>query len=117
MSHSRKKTPSSYMETRRRGHEKNPGREMPPQFTQTPFAGIPSFSGDRASRPREGTFPRPALAAAFFGRGHLELLCGAAVARSRGAGAPWGIYWYIPKPKMFRVSNATSLLIILQRFK
>ena len=34
---------------------------MPPEIIETPpFAGIPSFPGDRACRPREDAFARPA---------------------------------------------------------
>ena len=51
------------MENQERGHEKKvPGTEMPPENMETRlYTGIPSFAGDRASRPREGTFPRSPL--------------------------------------------------------
>ena len=69
---------------------------MPPEIMETPpFPRIPSFPGDRASRPREGTFPRPPLAefdggAPSFAGGQLGQLCGAGVARSCGRGGSGG---------------------------
>ena len=63
MFHPRKKTPSIQMKTQKRGLKKNPGREMPLKMMEAPpFGGVPSFSLDRASRPRECTLPRPSLA-------------------------------------------------------
>ena len=59
----REKTPSIQLETRKRDTENNPGREMPPENMETPLLPeIPSFPRDGASRPRDGTVPRPPLA-------------------------------------------------------
>ena len=78
---------------------------MPPEIMETPpFPRIPSFPGDRASRPREGTFPRPPLAVfnggarSFAGapRAAVGAAAGGLVALER-AGASWSIL----KPRQF----------------
>ena len=56
------------METHKRGHGKNnPGEKCLQIFWKLPSRGSPLFPGDRASRPREGTFRR--LMLAEFGGG------------------------------------------------
>ena len=77
-----KKTPSTQMETQRRGHEKNTreGNDSG-NYGNPPFLGIPSFPGDRASRPREGTCRRPSL---------TEFGCGA----PSFTGDTWAAVWH-----------------------
>ena len=44
------------------GHEENTrGGTSPKMMGTPPFPGIRPHPGERASRPREGTFPRPPL--------------------------------------------------------
>ena len=75
------------MQTPKQGHEKKSPREKPPETMETPpFQGIPSFPGDRVSRPREGAYLHTPLAEVglrrpLFRRWHLGLLCGAGVVR------------------------------------
>ena len=91
--HSRKQTPSIQWKPQTGDTKKKLGRETPAKMLETPlFPGIRSFPGDRASRPREGSFRRsPARQVwrwgPFFWRLHLVLPCGAGVARLRSR---WG---------------------------
>ena len=83
---------------------KNPmsGTKMPPKMKETTsFRGIPSFPGDRASCPREGTFPRPPLAELDGGaRSFAGGTYGCCVRRAwRGAATrPRGVRWRSGEP-------------------
>ena len=85
---------SMQRETQKQGHEKLPGREMPPEMKENPrLPDIPSVPGDRASRPRENVFLLSPLAefggnTRFF-TGNTDGCCGGG-----GVAPPCGRGWF-----------------------
>ena len=93
--HPRKKTPSVQIETQERGHEKNPGREMPPEIMEPlPSRGSPLFPGTKQAVPGRAPSRPPrspsATAAPLLLRGPPR----AAVWGGRGAVARPRVVWW-----------------------